>query len=63
MRTSAALALLMTVAIPTSAPPGANQVRQAFESAGATPQEVDGFSARFLEKVRELDAATARGRF
>jgi hypothetical protein len=41
----------------------ANQVRQAFESAGATPQEVDGFSARFLEKVPELAAATARGRF
>ena len=34
-----------------------NQVRQAFEAAGATPQEVDGFSARFLEKVRELEAA------
>ena len=35
------------------------QVRQAFEEAGATPQEVDGFSARFLEKVRELEAAVA----
>lgn len=35
------------------------QVRQAFEAAGATPQEVDGFSARFLEKVRELQQAAA----
>ena len=36
------------------------QVRQAFEAAGATPQEVDGFSARFLEKVRELQQAVSR---
>lgn len=36
-----------------------NQVRQAFEAAGATPEEADGFSARFLEKVRELEAAVA----
>lgn len=35
------------------------QVRQAFEAAGATPQEVDGFSARFLEKARELQQAVA----
>jgi hypothetical protein len=33
------------------------QIRQAFESAGATPGEVDGFSSRFLEKVHELGAA------
>jgi hypothetical protein len=35
------------------------QVRAAFEAGGATPQEVDGFSARFLEKVRELQQAVA----
>jgi hypothetical protein len=35
------------------------QVRQAFEAAGATPQQIDGFSARFLEKVQELDRASA----
>jgi len=35
------------------------QVRQAFEAAGATPAEVDGFAARFLEKVHELDTAVA----
>jgi hypothetical protein len=35
------------------------QLRQAFEAAGATPAEVDGFSGRFLEKVHELAAAVA----
>ena len=35
------------------------QVRAAFAAAGATPEEVDGFSQRFLGKVRELDAVTA----
>ena len=30
------------------------QVRQAFEAAGATPAEVDGFSARLLAKISEL---------
>ena len=36
-----------------------NQVRQAFKEAGATPGEVDGFSKRFNEKVRELQAAVS----
>ena len=36
------------------------QVRQAFQAAGGTPTEVDGFSARFLEKVRELQQAVAQ---
>lgn len=31
-----------------------NQVRRAFEAAGAAQAEVDGFSARFMEKIREL---------
>jgi hypothetical protein len=34
-----------------------NQVRQAFEAAGATPAEVDGFSSRIMEKIRELQTA------
>ena len=38
------------------------QIRQAFEVAGATPEQVDGFSARFSEKVRELQIAVAEGR-
>jgi hypothetical protein len=33
------------------------QLRAAFEAAGATPQEVDGYSKRFLEKVAELQRA------
>jgi hypothetical protein len=33
------------------------QVRRAFEAAGASPQEIEGFSARFLEKITELQAA------
>lgn len=33
------------------------QVRRAFEAAGATPQEIDGFSKRFLEKIGELQAS------
>jgi hypothetical protein len=36
------------------------QVRTAFEAAGATPDQVDGFSKRLLEKIRELDAVTRR---
>jgi hypothetical protein len=36
----------------------AAQIRQAFEAAGATPEQVDGFTARFLEKVRELTKVT-----
>jgi hypothetical protein len=36
------------------------QVRRAFEAAGASPAEVDGFSKRFLEKIDELKAAVAR---
>lgn len=35
------------------------QVRQAFQAAGGTPTEVDGFTARFLEKVHELQQAVA----
>ncbi|HEY3044425.1 MAG TPA: hypothetical protein VGJ39_10390 [Vicinamibacterales bacterium] len=34
------------------------QVRQAFEAAGATPAEIDGFSARLLAKIRELSTVT-----
>lgn len=37
------------------------QVRQAFEAAGASPEEVDGFSARFLEKVAALRRAVEQG--
>ncbi len=33
------------------------QVRRAFEAAGATPEEIEGYSKRFLEKVAELQAA------
>lgn len=33
------------------------QIREAFESAGATPEETAGFAARFEEKVRELRTA------
>ncbi|HEX6465307.1 MAG TPA: hypothetical protein VFZ98_12670, partial [Vicinamibacterales bacterium] len=35
------------------------QIRQAFEAAAATPEQVDGFSARFLAKVRKLRAAVS----
>jgi hypothetical protein len=34
-----------------------NQVRRAFEAAGATPAEIDGFSSRVMEKIRELQSA------
>ena len=34
-----------------------DQVRRAFEAAGASPEERDGFSARFVEKIRELQQA------
>ena len=34
------------------------QVRRAFQAAGATPEEVEGFSARFLEKVAQLSSVT-----
>jgi hypothetical protein len=34
-----------------------DQVRRAFEAAGASVAERDGFSARFLEKIRELQQA------
>ena len=34
------------------------QVRQAFEAAGATPAEVDGFSAKLLAKIGELATVT-----
>lgn len=32
------------------------QVRRAFEAAGATPEEVEGFSKRFVEKIAQLQA-------
>jgi hypothetical protein len=35
------------------------QIRQAFEAAGATAGEVDGFASRFEEKVRELRTAVS----
>ena len=35
----------------------AGQVRVAFEAAGATPSEVDGFCARLLAKIAELERA------
>lgn len=35
------------------------QVRRAFEAAGATPAEVAGFSARLMEKIRELQTAVS----
>jgi hypothetical protein len=34
-----------------------DQVRRAFDAAGASAAERDGFSARFLEKIRELQKA------
>jgi hypothetical protein len=34
-----------------------SQVRRAFEAAGATQAEIDGFSSRIMEKIRELQAA------
>jgi len=34
-----------------------DQVRRAFEAAGASAAEVDGFSKRFMEKVRQLEEA------
>jgi hypothetical protein len=37
----------------------AEQVRRAFEAAGASPQEIDGFSARVMEKLQELQTALA----
>ena len=33
------------------------QVRRAFEAAGAAPEEIDGFSKRFMEKIAALQAA------
>jgi len=38
-----------------------DQVRRAFEAAGASVAERDGFSARFLEKIRELQQAVGSG--
>ncbi|HET7695680.1 MAG TPA: hypothetical protein VFK57_08240 [Vicinamibacterales bacterium] len=38
------------------------QLRRAFEAAGAAPAEIDGFSARLLEKIRALRAAVAPAR-
>ncbi len=35
-----------------------SQVRQAFEAAGATPEEVDGFSAVVMRRIAALKAAT-----
>ncbi len=36
------------------------QIRAAFESAGATPDEIAGFAARFGQKVRELRTAVGQ---
>lgn len=33
------------------------QIRRAFEAAGASPQEIDGFSTRMMEKITELQDA------
>ena len=33
------------------------QVHRAFEAAGASPAEVDGFATRFVQKITELQAA------
>jgi hypothetical protein len=33
------------------------QVRRAFEAAGASPEEIDGYSKRLMEKIGELQAA------
>lgn len=38
------------------------QVRRAFEAAGATPAEIDGYSGRVIEKIRELQKVTTRSR-
>jgi hypothetical protein len=37
------------------------QVRRAFEASGASAEEQDGFSARFLEKLQELQQAVKSG--
>jgi len=39
----------------------AAQVRAAFEASGATPEEIDGFSRRFIEKIAELQRAVTTG--
>jgi hypothetical protein len=36
------------------------QLRRAFEAAGASPAEIDGFSAKLMEKIRALRAALER---
>jgi hypothetical protein len=36
-----------------------NQVRRAFEAAGASTTEIEGFSARVMEKIQELRRAVA----
>ena len=38
------------------------QLRRAFEAAGAQPAEIDGFTAKMLEKIRTLRSATATSR-
>jgi hypothetical protein len=38
------------------------QVRRAFEAAGASPSEIDGFSTKLMEKIRELRTAVAPAR-
>jgi hypothetical protein len=37
-----------------------NQVRRAFEAAGATQAEIDGFSSRIMEKIKELQSAVSK---
>jgi len=36
------------------------QIRQAFQAAGATPSEVDGFSRKIMQKIGELKSAAGR---
>jgi hypothetical protein len=37
-----------------------DQVRKALEASGATPQQVEAFSAKFMEKIRELQSAVGQ---
>jgi hypothetical protein len=36
-----------------------DQVRQAFEAAGASPEEVDGFSTHLMTRIKEWQAAVS----
>lgn len=39
------------------------QVRRAFEAAAATPEEIDGYSKRVMEKIGELQSVVAGGKW